>query len=141
LADALRHVGARMAAAEHPWWLIGSAAMALHGIPVAPEDVDLLVGIEDADRLFAGDVAPGTPSDLFRSARFGRWCAHGFTIEVMAGLELRTGGAWRPVVPNARERIALDGIALFTPGIDGLLAMCRAFGRPKDLRRAALLSR
>ena len=57
----------------------------------------------------------------------------------MAGFHVRSAGNWRPVVPSAREQLCLDGCILFTPGIDGLIALCDLFGRPKDAARKRLL--
>ena len=129
-----------MRRARDPWWLIGSAAMILHGADVSVADIDLMVSVADADRLFGDRVAPGRPSGLFRSARHGVWDAGGVTVDTMAELEVRRDGRWQPVRPAHREAVRLGEHVLFTPGVAGLLAMCRLFDRPKDRRRAALLS-
>ena len=139
LAAALATVAEAMRAAEEPWWLIGSAAMALHGAAVDVDDIDLLVGIDDAKRLFGGLVAPGQPSDRFRSALFGVWQADGIRVEVMAGLQLRDGGCWQDVVPGRRARVTLGDDLLYTPGLDGLIELCRLFDRPKDRARIRVL--
>ncbi|TFI59019.1 hypothetical protein E2493_07150 [Sphingomonas parva] len=128
-----------MRPAAEPWWLIGSAAMALHGARVTVEDVDLLIAPGDARKLFGDSVAPGRPSALFRSALFGCRDAAGLRLEVMAGLEVRRKGAWYPVRPQDREAVPLGDHLLFTPGRDGLIAMCRLFDRPKDRERAVLM--
>ena len=129
-----------MAEARDPWWLIGSAAMALHGAPVTVADIDLLTSVDDARRLFGDRLAPGAPSTLFRSDLFGRWRIGAFEVEVMAGLALRGEVGWQPVELAGRERVVLDGQPLFTPGVAGLITLCRRFGRPKDEARAKLLA-
>jgi hypothetical protein len=126
-----------MAGARDPWWVIGSAAMALHGAPVEAADIDLLVSVGDAERLFA--LAAGPPSDRFRSARFGTFQAGTMTVEVMAGFELFVGGAWHDVRPPTREALRVGDAWLYTPGVQGLIDLCRAFDRPKDRERTALL--
>ena len=139
LANALAELGKAMRRAEDPWWLIGSAAMALHGADVSVADIDLMVSVDDADRLFGGCVGRGRQSDLFRPERHGAWMASGMVVDVMARLEVRSNDRWVAVAPPAREALRLGDIDLFTPGAAGPLALCRLFGRPEDRQRAALL--
>jgi hypothetical protein len=145
LAAALVRIGAAANEAREPWWIIGSAAMALHGAaPGKVRDIDLLMAREDAQRLFGARLAssaPPPPSDRFRSDLFARWDEKGHAVELMAGFHVRDRGAWRPVVPQAREPIGLHGTTLYTPGITGLIALCDLFGRPKDASRKQALER
>jgi hypothetical protein len=48
LGETLARVADALAGARHPWWIIGSAAVALHGADVTVGDVDVLLGEEDA---------------------------------------------------------------------------------------------
>ena len=130
-----------MEAARDPRWLIGSAAIALHGVPVEVADIDLLTSVADAERLFGERLAPAPPSGLFRSERFGRWSKHGIAVELMAGLRLYRDGAWRDIFITGRVAVPLGVRTLYTPGVPGLLALCRMFDRPKDRTRAALLEK
>ena len=139
LAAALAAVAGAMLPAREPWWVIGSAAMALHGAAVAVDDVDLLVGLGDAARLFGGLVTPGRPSDRFRSELFGAGQVEGMRVEVMAGLQLRRDGGWQEVVPASREAVRIGDALLFTPGVAGLVDLCRLFDRLKDRARASVL--
>ncbi len=148
LAEALKAVAHAAGAARHPWWIIGSASLALHGVDARPiDDIDLLMNERDAAALLTARdvrVAPGVPTERFRSAVFGRWMAWGMMIEVMAGLEVKSADAegtidWWPVLPQTRERIVIDGAALFVPSRMELAAMFRQFSRAKDIARAMLL--
>ena len=49
VAAAMAQAGAR----DH-WWIIGSAAVVLHGVDTSVADVDLLLSPADAERLLAG---------------------------------------------------------------------------------------
>lgn len=122
------------------WWIIGSAAVALHGVDPGPiGDVDVLLGPADARRLIPTlgvETSPGRPDERFRSTIFARWTAPPLPVEFMAGLELREDGRWHAVLP--RTRIALGGV--FAPDRADLIAILHRFGRDKDLRRAALLA-
>ena len=128
-----------MREAADPWWLVGSAAMALHGGPVEVADIDLLTSREDARRLFGADLVEPRESPLFRSELFALRPLGVFTLEVMAGFHVREAEGWREFVPQTRCEVPLGEAVLYTPGIEGLIAMCALFGRPKDLERMRLL--
>jgi hypothetical protein len=144
LRETLAMVGAAMRGARDDWWIIASAAVALHGAePVAVADVDLLTSAQDAHGLAARlglAVAPGIATDLFRSDVFGRWRAPPLEVEIMAGLHVRSGAGWTAVAPATRERIDVEGRAVFVPSRRELQQMLLMFGRPKDRQRARLLS-
>ncbi|MBJ6120342.1 hypothetical protein JAO74_00905 [Sphingomonas sp. BT553] len=133
-----------MAGTVDPWWVIGSAAVALHGADgVEVGDVDVLSSERDASavlaRLGVADVGnEGTA--LFRSAVFGRWEGPLLTVEFMAGFRFCGADGWRAVWPVTREAVMVDGFAVFVPGRAELAAMLFGFGRPKDLARAKALS-
>ncbi|MEV4516896.1 hypothetical protein AB0K00_49075 [Dactylosporangium sp. NPDC049525] len=70
-AEALHEVCRRLTPAGVDWWLGGSAALAVRGIPVTPGDLDLIVSDADArrvgDLLLDGLVEPVAPADWFCS--------------------------------------------------------------------------
>lgn len=140
-------VAAASAAASHardPWWVIGSAAVALHGAEAGHvADIDLLTSRRDARTLLAAAGArPDAERDRsrFRSV-YGRWRAHeGLAIEVMGGLEVNTSAGWRLVRPSTRVPVRCGTAMVFVPGRDDLTAILRLFGREKDLARAAALA-
>ena len=85
------------AGAGDEWWIIGSAAVVLHGRSLERvEDVDLLMSAADADAFLnqVGEVPrSGAPSDRFRSTVFGIWREPPIPVEVMGGFSL-AGGGW-----------------------------------------------
>jgi hypothetical protein len=119
------------------------AAAALYGSdPFSVGDVDLLVDRDCAERLSARlgvMFAPGSPSARFRSDLFGRWCDPPLPVEIMAGFHVRAADRWTEVRPFTRERIEVEGSAVYVPLRAELAAMLRLFGRPGDLTRADLL--
>lgn len=139
LAATLEVVADATCGCADDWWLIGSAAMALAGVPALdPPDVDLLVSERDARRLIGGwkaVVAPPSSSDLFRSRIFAKAAVAPMPIEIMAGFEVRTGGGWRQVRPSTRLAV----LGVFIPSPAEQVEICRLFGRPKDLARIAAL--
>ena len=131
-------MGAALAAACDPWWVIGSAAAALHGARTPVADIDVLLSVRDAAALLPRlglAVAAGRPDDRFRSEVFARWTGAALPIEFMAGLCTREGDAWAPV--HLSTRVVVGGVAV--PSRRELAALMRRFGRDKDLARAALL--
>lgn len=142
LAETLAAVAGVLATAEEAWWVIGSAAVVLHGGDTDAGDVDVLLSIADASRVAkrTGRVArPGTAHPLFRSASFFAWSAPPLTVEFMAETMVARGDAWVPVAPVTRQRITVAGGSVFVPSRREMQAMLTAFGRPKDERRLALL--
>ncbi|GMN04088.1 hypothetical protein [Erythrobacter sp. MTPC3] len=137
LADALKD-------AAEPWWIIGSAAVELHGgNPDTISDIDVLVSRKDIDALYRRLPLTDTPDNgktMFRSARFGWWSEPEVEIEFMHGLEVEADGKWEPVEPETRQAVMVDHRELFVPHRDELIEILTRFGREKDLRRAASLA-
>jgi hypothetical protein len=57
-------------------------------------------------------------------------------VELMAGLKVNRAGRWEPLSIDTREEVRPG---LFVPSRDELCAILIAFGREKDLQRAATL--
>jgi len=98
LRQTLVMVAHAMHDARDPWWVISSAAVALHGVAaVKVADVDVVTSVEDARRVMARlGVGPAKESAslMFRSTVFGQWKAPPLMVEIMAGSmsRLRRGG-------------------------------------------------
>jgi hypothetical protein len=144
LAATLDGLGGALGGCRDPWWIIGSAAMALHGAPVSVADVDVLLSPDDAAALLAAwgePLPPASATAKFRSRIFYRSeTRFALPVELMAGFEVFGGGVWQPVVPRARVAKDVGSAAVFIASVADLLAMCKLFGRPKDAARAAVLA-
>ena len=143
LRQSLAMTAEAIAQARDPWWIIGSAAVTLHGAHVPDiKDVDVLMTASDAEQVLRDLGLPSRPpttSTMFRSSAFGTWSAPPLPVEIMGDLNLATPAGWRPVRPNTREAVTVDGHQLFVPAASELIALLRSFGRPKDLVRIRLL--
>ncbi|MBD2841350.1 hypothetical protein [Erythrobacter rubeus] len=143
LRSALRDVAGAMAQAEQHWWIIGSAAVALHGAdPGTIADVDVLLAKSDLTKLARELQLSGAPDARkarFRSSGFGIWTQPALPVEFMADLELRRGGDWISISLQTRQEMTLCQQRLFVPEKHELIAILRRFGREKDLARAAAL--
>ena len=130
--------------AQDPWWVVSSAAVALHGVtPVEVGDVDVLMSVVDAqramDQLGVVPIEDGA-SALFRSTLFARWEMPPLVVEIMAGFHVATGSGWTKVLPRTRVPIFVDERVVYVPDRAELAEMLRLFGRPKDLERVRLLT-
>lgn len=143
LERSLRAVAGAMVDAQDPWWIIGSAAVALLGAgSVTVADLDVLLSEADAARILPSlglNAGPGGVDSRFRSTTYARWDAPELPVEFMAGFALRQGEAWVDVAPTTRAAHHLGDVVLYTPERAEMRAILQSFGRPKDLRRADLL--
>ena len=128
---------------SEPWWIIGSAAVALHGAAVTDiRDIDLMMGLADAQRLLARlglQPEPDSHHPQFRSELFAVWREPPLPVEIFAGFRLADSTGWRPVVFQTRQAVRVAGWTLYVPSVDELHDLLLTFGRPKDLERARLL--
>jgi hypothetical protein len=144
LIASLEALPAMMAEARDPWWVIASAAMALHGAAVTVADIDLLTSERDGRRLIETHgfaPMPSAPSPTFRSAHYARHHATPVPIELMADFHLFRDGDWRPMIPVARIFLPVGRVRIPVPSVAELIAQCGWYGRPKDRQRAAILQR
>ena len=142
LASSVAGVGAGLANCRDPWWVIGSAAMALHGAAVEVRDVDALASRRDAAALLearALPVRPGREDERFRSEIFGSWESGTRGVEIFAGFHVRTPQGWRELLPQSRVLLRVAGTVVFVPSIAELTAWGRLFARPKDAAREPIL--
>ena len=133
-----------MAIAQDDWWIIGSAAVSLHGANPGPmSDIDVLLSIRDLDALYERLPLYDTRDSRkgqFLSERFGVWRELAMPVEFMAGFKQEIDGFWTEVTLSTRQQIQIAGRNLFVPERAELISLLQQFGRPKDLRRAAALS-
>ena len=139
LSSSLAMLVAAMAPARDRWWIIGSAAVRLHGVATTVADVDVLVSVRDADdldtRLRVG-LRPGVGNALFRSSRYGQWCEPPLPIEFMADLTVR--GV--PLAePTSRVPMCVGDATVYVPDVAEMVTILDLFGRAKDRARAASL--
>jgi hypothetical protein len=144
LARGLQAVAAAMTGASDDWWIIGSAAVALHGgAPLTVADIDVLTSRDEALRLASlwGETPDPPGKDaLFRSAVHFEHLLADATIDIMAELEVNGRDGWARLRPKSRVAITLGEATLYAPEREELIEILRWFGRRKDLERAALLS-
>lgn len=146
LVATLRFVAAGLRDVREPWWIIGSAAVALHGGDTAVADVDgdvdvltTVAGARDLCAIWGRVPQNAEPHERFASVVFERFTCAPLAIEVMGALSLRHGRTWQPVVLRTRQAIAVAGSVVYVPERAELVSLLNRFGRAKDVRRANLL--
>ena len=86
--ETLSEVSRRLNGAGVDWWLTGSAALAVRGLPLTPVDLDLVISDGDAHRvgelLLDGLIEPVSPADWF-CRWFGR-AVLGARVEWVGGV-------------------------------------------------------
>jgi hypothetical protein len=144
LSVSLNAIGNIMVEAHDPWWIIGSAAVALHGAdPGRVADVDVLLSASDAMRvlpMIGIELSQGAAHAAFRSSIFGAWTGTALPVEFMADFHLKLGDAWLQVQPVTRRSIEVGGVIVFVPERAELQSILTAFGRKKDIERARSLA-
>lgn len=143
LLATLNGVAAALASTRDPWWIIGSAAVALHlDAPIEVADVDVLLSLADARHLLTllGLMpGPGTPHPQFRSGLFATWRVNPLAVEFMADFQLKERNGWSRVRPTTRDPVRLGDMGIPVPSQPELKALLERIGRPKDLVHAAML--
>lgn len=129
--------------AEDQWWIIGSAAVVLHGGHVTHvKDVDLMMSARDADaflRRVGAQRGGAEPSDRFYSPVFGVWSEPPVPVEAFGGFRLAINGTWQEVSFPTREPIKVGEATVYVPSATDLVQLLQSFGRAKDWERANLL--
>ena len=143
LAETVARIGQAALGAAKAWWIIGSAAVVLHGC-VLPhvKDVDLMMSPNDAEALLrrvGGELRNSGASDRFRSSVFGVWTAPPLPVEVFGGFSVCVAGTWRELSLSTRQAVTVGGTRVYVPSPEELVQVLHVFGRPKDLERARLL--
>jgi len=143
LAQTLAMIAEAASGATGDWWIIGSAAVVLHGRRVAHvNDVDLMMSAHDAEQFLnrvGGHARAADAHKKFRSLVFGVWTEPPVPVEIFGGFSLAGPSGWREVSMASRESVDVGGHRLFVPSVEELARLLRAFGRPKDLERARIL--
>ncbi|UDF02465.1 hypothetical protein [Asticcacaulis sp. AND118] len=124
---------------DEPWWIIGSAALYLSGIPVDARDVDVYGSsdvIEAAGQALGMPVSPPRTDAKFRSSPYFQYRPEGgLEIDFMGGLEVFSDGDWHEL--QIESNIWIEAVRV--PTLREQAATLRLFGRSKDIERLTLI--
>jgi ubiquinone/menaquinone biosynthesis C-methylase UbiE len=119
----LRRVVKVLEAAGLPYKLVGGAAVAVHGVPLAVRDLDIELDADDAYRfqaLFPEQVIQPvalSESETYRS-HFGRLDFEGVIVEIMGSLQRREGKRWVPTRAQTEIIIPLGDLSVRVPWLE-----------------------
>lgn len=129
------------------YFLIGSGALVMSGVPLEEvADIDLLTTQKSAGILrkkWADKIMEGfrpSHADLFRSD-FTRYDFGEIQVEVMGNLQINKGSHWVPLVVHRFQFINISGCKIKLPTLKEQFRIFKFFGRPKDLKKAALIQK
>lgn len=128
------------------WYLVGSAALAVRGMTIAPRDLDIvLVGEADVqhvrDLMLEITVEPFARSENWIAQWFGRTFLHTrleFVGEIVPGVDDHGICDFGPAAAARLETVEWRGRALRVPPVDLMLAVTEARGlvdRAAEIRR------
>lgn len=144
LISALGELPALLRYCQDDYWIISSAAVALHiQQDIGAADIDLLVSRADGHKLMQQYRLTNQADQrhaLFRSSLLLQYHEFALPVEIMAELTVKSGSGWQPIRPQSRQQIMTGGNFFFLPDREELAAMLACFGRPKDLERLDLLA-
>ena len=134
-----------LADTNDPWWVLGSAAIALLGIdPKGIADIDVLVSERDALALMKRHSLKNHSdggTDQFRSNIFVLPKLGTYRVEVMAKYEIRQANQWKRVWPKTRIPVDISGTFLWVPDAAEQIKILRMLNRPKDFERIEQIER
>ena len=124
------------------WVIIGSTALALQGVPVDSQDIDILTNREGANKInallikFAISPVVYTKSDAFQSY-FGKFHIGNVEIEVMGDLKYFVRNEWISFshILYSHDRLKIDDIEVPVEKLDDLIEGYKVLGRSKDLEK------
>jgi len=113
--EALRRLAVELNAAGIPYKVVGSACLALHGLPLTPGDIDVETDAASAYRIQALWLdAVVDPVMLQTNPTYRTYLGHlsidGITVEIMGDMEHREGDGWMPTAASTETVVELDGV-------------------------------
>ncbi|WP_337044088.1 hypothetical protein [Emticicia sp. 17c] len=131
-----------LAQLQDPFYIIGSSALVLAGIPLSiANDIDLLTSERDAaflKKLWHKHIQESyfpEGDDKFRS-NFGRFRLNEAIVEVMGHLEVFNEGFWQKLEVKETKEIAISKLIIQIPTLKEQYRILHLFGRTKDLAKA-----
>ena len=143
--EAVKTIAKALSNSEVPYTFIKSSSLALHGLPVIPNDIDILTtarGAYDIEKIFSECLVRNTnysSNDMFGS-HFGELRINGVKIEVMGDLTANHG-RWQSYNHSLRERdyITIDGYQIPVSQLTHERESYLALNRQKDVNKKILL--
>ena len=124
------------------WSLVGSTNLALQGVKVEPNDIDILTNGKDAfkihELLKEYEVRPVELKqlDIFESY-FSELNINGVKVEIMGDLKRKIGEDWTPLIERLNKTIMIDveNVKVPVTPLEEELKAYKKLGRDKDKKK------
>ena len=121
------------------WILIGSMSLALQGISIKPNDIDILTdsdGLYKFSKIFKKyEVKPirFKKTNLFR-CYFGVYEIDGKRVEIMSDSKINFNGKWVSFLKKMKhiKTVDVDGVKIYTISLEDQLKFYKNLKRKKD---------
>ena len=139
IVKALKLIESKLRGSRVRWVLAGSVSLALQGVDIRPNDIDILTDKEGAfeiNRLLKDyEVKPiRFRCSRFFQSYFGEFEIEGVKVEVMGDLKELVEGEWRSLSQrlSTSRIIEIEGIKLPVSPLEDQLRSYQALGRRKN---------
>jgi len=141
IMEALRTVSSHLKSVNVSWIIVGSVSLALQGVDIEPNDVDILTDKRGAFQigtlLKEYEVKPvSLRTDRFKSF-YGLYDIQGTKVEVIGDLRVRIDDTWVPLFDRLKSPnlIEIDSMTMPVSSLRDQLLVYEKLGREKDEER------
>jgi len=133
--EALRTITERFRGKDVTWVLVGSTALAIHGVDVPVNDIDILTTIESADKIqeilkdYMLEPMHYRENSQFKSY-YGLFEINGIKIEIIADLEKIYNGKW-----VKKENFGMRTVKMYDGIIVSLLDLREEYDAYKNMEK------
>ncbi len=148
LRSVLKRITRQFAEAGVQWALVGSLSLALQGVEIEPQDIDILTNREGAfmiDSMLRDRVEKKVEYSETNSqaSYFGIFKLDGVELDIMGDYRERSGDGWvDPFAGSGNPKtVEVDGLRIPVASLEEQLISYRRLGRPKDLDKTQRILR
>lgn len=141
IMNTLRIIVNHLKSVDISWTIVGSVSLALQGVDINPNDVDILTDKHGAFQIGAllkeFEVKPvSLRTDLFESF-YGLYEIQGTKVEVIGDLKVELDGVWISLSDRLKSPnlILIDSMTIPVSSLSDQLLFYEKLGREKDKKR------
>jgi hypothetical protein len=141
--EALKIITSKLATTDIRWAVYASGALALQGVDIIPDDLDIITDAKGASVMhgllgeYEAKSFKKTPSDKFKSDPFILFLIKGVRVEVAGDFCIKTGDRWilMSYLLDTATTICLGDMKIPTPTLHEMVMVYQMMGREKDLAK------
>ena len=141
IADVLKFITKKFQDYGIYWVIVGSVSLALQGLDLKPNDIDILTNKKDALKMnklledYVMQPVKWSKNEEFDSY-FGKFLINNVKVEIMGDLKIKMGGEWISLKNRLRSPkfIKIEGISLPVSPIKEQLEYYERRNKPKNYK-------